>query len=372
MHLERLIVKHATEAQAREAVIRNAGHWGARANVSVDDFVGLYAIFRQGVFGRDGRLKTWVLVPEDNPETTEFYASCQVFTREVLILQPGQASPTSSFGHVVSAVLVPPEHRGKGYARRFMSLMHSVLAPHRYPNSPKAPTVDDRPSTVSVLYSAVGDYYSRCTPSEGESGWTLQKSLITTWLPPNFQLSPGTETPPIELLSESDVVATLDSDDSRIPVDLLELREKDPSKTYFAFVPTAPLNDFSVTMSKLFPGAPSDPSWGAKIPGGSDFMTWVYFRRSGLNLVVTRLRASAESFPALLGAAFQVARDMGCEGVEIWNVPEHLAEIARTTGGETTERDTNISALKWYGQQPGSGVDHTDVVWALDERYSWC
>ncbi|KAH7335644.1 hypothetical protein B0J17DRAFT_667213 [Rhizoctonia solani] len=312
-----------------------------------------------------------VLAPEDNPDTTDFYASCQILTREVLTLQPGQSSPSSSFGHAITYVFVPPANRGKGYAERLMSRVHSVLAPHRYPDPLKAPKVTDYPSTVSVLYSAVGDYYARCVPSIGESGWTLQKSLITSWPLSNVQI-PSIKgiMPRVELLSESDVTTTLDSDDSNVPADLLELQKKDPTKTYFAFVPTAPLNALPIATSKLYPGGPSNPSWGAKVSGGSDFITWVFFHRPDLRLVVTRLRATTDSFPALLDAAVRVSRDAGCESLEAWNVPEHLEEMAKASGGETAERepDDNISAFKWYGQQSDTKVDNADVVWALDER----
>ncbi|KAH7335647.1 hypothetical protein B0J17DRAFT_719248 [Rhizoctonia solani] len=189
MSLDRLIVKPATEDQAHEAVLR------------------------EGAFAREGRFKIWVLTPEDDPDTTSFFASCQTLTREVLTLESGQTLPNSSFGHGVTSVFIPPEHRGKGYAKRLVSLLHSPLAPHRYPNPLKAPTAADYPSTVSVLYSAVVDYYFRCIPSVGELGWTVQKSFITTWPLPRAQISPNTSRR-IELLAKFDVSVTLDSDDS--------------------------------------------------------------------------------------------------------------------------------------------------------------
>ncbi|KDN45863.1 hypothetical protein RSAG8_04696, partial [Rhizoctonia solani AG-8 WAC10335] len=193
MSLEHLIIKPASEAQTREAYLRHAAHWGTKAGISTDDFMKLHAALEQGMYARDGRLKHWVLVHQDNPESTDFYASCQVMTRSVLALHPGQSFPRSSFGHAITFVIVPQEYRGKGYANRFMSLLHSALAPHRYPNLTKAPTVTDPPSTASILYSAVGDYYAQCVPSVGESGWSLQSSFITTWPLSNVVIPSGTE-----------------------------------------------------------------------------------------------------------------------------------------------------------------------------------
>ncbi|KAH7337163.1 hypothetical protein B0J17DRAFT_707478 [Rhizoctonia solani] len=369
--LEYLIIKPASEPQTHEAQLRNAAYWGVKAGVSAEDYLKLNPILQQGVFARNGRLKYWVLVPQDDPETTNFFASCQVMAREVLTLHPAQNVPKSSFGHAISFVIVPPEHRGKGYANRFMSLLHSALAPHRYPNPTKAPTPTDHPSTVSILYSAVGDYYARCAPSVGESGWSRQSSCVTTWPLSSIRISPNKAfVPPTEFLSESEVTATLDSDDSHIPMELLQLQKKNPTKTYFAFVPTAPLNAYSLTMSKLTPDGSSNISWGAQISGSRDFMTWVLFDDAGFKLIITRLRASASAFPALLGAALQVAQGARCKGIEVWNIPEHLKEVVRTTGGVTAEREECIPAFKWYGQE--SRTADTDVVWAMNERYGWC
>ncbi|KAH7335646.1 hypothetical protein B0J17DRAFT_769482 [Rhizoctonia solani] len=101
-------------------------------------------------------------------------------------------------------------------------------------------------------------------------------------------------------------------------------------------------------------------------------MTWVFYGTSDLQLVISRLRATVESFPVLLNAALQAAKDTKCDSIVVWNIPEHLKEVTRATGGETTEREDDLSAFKWYDQRAGMKVDNVDVVWALDEKYSWC
>ncbi|KAG8762012.1 hypothetical protein FRC11_011660 [Ceratobasidium sp. 423] len=113
MSPDHLIIKHATEAQVHESALREAAYWGARAGISTDDYVELSGGFERGSFARDGRTNLWVLLPEDDPETTNFYASCITFTCDVLTLQPGQALPSPSFGHAITSVFVPEEHRGK-------------------------------------------------------------------------------------------------------------------------------------------------------------------------------------------------------------------------------------------------------------------
>ncbi|GAB1527417.1 hypothetical protein RhiTH_010592 [Rhizoctonia solani] len=368
MSLEYLIVKPANEAQSQEAMHRDAAYWSSRLGISPDDYMKTFVLFQQGAFGQEGRLKIWVLVPKDDPETTNFYASCQILTRKVLTLHPNQASSSSSFGHGITSVLVPPEHRRKGYAKYFMSLLHSALAPHQYPDPLRAPETTEQFSTVSILYSVVGDYYSRCIPAVGESGWALQKSFATTWPLSRAQVVTG-PTLPVELIPEADISSTLDSDDLNIHTDLLRLQKKDPTKTYFAFVPTAPLNSYSVMFGKLLMDrrGPSNLSWGARIPGTDNFMTWVFYGLEQVQLIVTRLRATPDSFPTLLAAAVRTAKDTGCESIEIWNVPEDLKMIVRKTGGKTSERTDDLAGFKWYGEHPHSGVDNRDVVWALEE-----
>ncbi|KAF8749509.1 hypothetical protein RHS01_09994 [Rhizoctonia solani] len=97
-------------------------------------------------------------------------------------------------------------------------------------------------------------------------------------------------------------------------------------------------------------GGLSNNAWGAQIPGSKDFMTWVIFNQPTLKVVITRIRASPESFPVLLDAALRVAQDAKCEGIEIGNIPAHLKEIAKASGGVTTRWDDHLPAFKWYGE----------------------
>ncbi|GAB1527418.1 hypothetical protein RhiTH_010593 [Rhizoctonia solani] len=368
MSLEDLIVRLANEAQFHGATRRDALYWAGRSGLSVEDHVTLDELLLHGAFEREGKLHIWVFVPKDNPETTDFYASCETLAREVITLQPGQSEPSSSYGHSITSVIVPPEHRRKGYAERFMSLLHSALVPHRYPDPLNTPVTFKQPSTVSVLYSVVGNYYARCVPAARESGWTIQKSFVTTWPLSNVHISQTTSSP-VESLSDTEIISALDLDDSNIPGDMLKMQKQDPEKTYFAFVPTAPLNDYSVVISKLVMKSRGVAalSWGAKIPGTNNFMAWVFHGLEQVQLVITRLRATPDLFPTLLAAAVRTAKDTGCESIEIWNVPEDLKMIARKTGGETTERTDDLAAFKWYGQNSDPKIDNKDVIWAVEE-----
>lgn len=288
------------------------------------------------------------------------------YSRKVSALYPGQTSPTSEVGHAISMVLTPPHHRGKGYATRFMSLLHAALAPQRYPDSQALMPSAHLESSVSVLYSSVGHFYSRCAPpSTSESGWTVQQSFKTIWaLSDTKEQNEDTDSLTVPLMTSSDVATTLASDDENILTDLLERQKSNPSCTYFAFTESAPLNTFPMTLSMLHPAAPKDLPWGARIRDGNDFMTWTFMHKGSM-LSATRLRATSDSFPLLLHAARRAAEQAGYKLIEVWNVPEHLAKVAKATGGTTVEREENLSAFKWYGKQPEGS---SKVVWVLDER----
>ncbi|GAB1528151.1 hypothetical protein RhiTH_011342 [Rhizoctonia solani] len=355
MSLEDLIVRLANEAQFHGATRRDALYWAGRSGLSVEDYVTLDELLLHGAFEREGKLHIWVFVPKDDPETTHFYASCETLAREVITLQPGQSEPSSSYGHSITSVIVPPEHRRKGYAERFMSLLHSALVPHRYPDPLNTSVTFKQPSTVRVLYSVVGNYYARCVPAARESGWTIQKSFVTTWPLSNVHISQTTSSP-VESLSDTEIISALDLDDSNIPGDMLKMQKQDPEKTYFAFQ----TSNEEPRCSRFI--------MGAKIPGTNNFMAWVFHGLEQVQLVITRLRATPDLFPTLLAAAVRTAKDTGCESIEIWNVPEDLKMIARKTGGETTERTDDLAAFKWYGQNSDPKIDNKDVIWAVEER----
>jgi hypothetical protein len=59
MSLDHLIVKPANEAQSQEAIHRDAAYWGDRVGITVDEYLKTFAVFEQGAFARDGKLKIW-------------------------------------------------------------------------------------------------------------------------------------------------------------------------------------------------------------------------------------------------------------------------------------------------------------------------
>jgi len=368
--LVNLMVKPVSEAQNHEVILRNASHWGARAGIGTEDFIRWTTIFDNEEYARDGKLTKWVLVPKDDPETVDFFASCQTFSRKVAVLSPGETSPTTEIGHGISLVFTPPKHRGNGYATSLMSLLHVALAPQRYPESQTMVSPTSAHSSVSVLYSDVGDFYSRCKPpSTTEPGWTINQSLKTTWVISDVkELVEGDESLVLPLATVSDVATTLASDDDNIVTNLLERQKSDPSSTYFAFTESAVLNTFLLTVASLFPAAPKDVPLGARVSDSGDFMIWGCADRNSV-LAVTRLQATVDSFPLLLRAAYRAAEQAGCKSVEVWNLPEHLAGVAESTGGSTAEKQNHLSAFKWYGKQPERS---SKIVWVLDERYVWC
>lgn len=84
-----------------------------------------------------------------------------------------------------------PAHRGKGYARHMLRLLHYLLAPpSAMPPFPKAwgeppavpAGVEMHDALFSVLYSGVGDqFYAKVTKGESEPGWIREHMTVRQW-----------------------------------------------------------------------------------------------------------------------------------------------------------------------------------------------
>lgn len=129
------------------------------------------------------------LVPRDDPETTDLLAHCETFRRRSVLRDAGsQTKDVISYG--IASVYTPANHRGKGYARHILQLVHYLIARDSLlPTYPEAwgpkPDIGPRDADFSVLYSGIGDkYYATCRQGEGTSskpGWIRLPLTARTW-----------------------------------------------------------------------------------------------------------------------------------------------------------------------------------------------
>jgi hypothetical protein len=129
------------------------------------------------------------LVPIHHDDSTDLLAHCETFRRKS-ITQSLKSDPSNVISYGVASVYTPAEHRGKGYARQLLQLLHYIIAPHAslppFPTSwGTKPVIGPMDAAFSVLYSGIGEkYYTNCRQGEGPSGragWIRQPITARTW-----------------------------------------------------------------------------------------------------------------------------------------------------------------------------------------------
>ena len=291
--------------------------------------------------------------------------SCVRYRRDVLLLPPNETKSIASTGYGIASVFTPEKHRGKGYAARMMSLLHFAIAnPNGVPAFPAAwgdapPTLVKEPAILSVLYSGIGDYYSRCSPGEG-TGWTIVNPWTTEWVVGDTGNISARIDPSVEMLSQEQAVATIVAD---VPLYIRDFESRGPSeRIQFAFQPTAGWCVFQMVRDTDHPRYLASPpkTWGARIQsqGETHFIVWTYkpLPEETPKLIVVNLRASPATFRLLFAAMLSAAQEEKHGLIEAWNVDEELGSIVEETRGRTYERKSQLPAVKWYGPGPEGNV----------------
>lgn len=247
-----------------------------------------------------------------------------------------------------------------------MRLLHYVLAPAgELGDFPEAwGSLPDRPPDVgnaifSMLWSEIGgDFYSRAGWNSPNTGWKMKSHVNTVWRCRDI----SEPLVCIRWLSERDCVQLWEEDAQFIEESFSNLTRLE-KQTTCAFLPNGGLAAFQIRRAIMYlPGSPHLPMpryWGAEMLAetGRAYATWVInISRTPASLAVTRLRANKKSFPKLLSAAMEAARQNGCASVEICSLDSSLKKLAEELGGEDTEDMTCIPSLAWYGPEQADEV----------------
>ncbi len=252
-----------------------------------------------------------------------------------------------------------------------MRLLHWVLAPPNtlppFPSEWGLPPPDGpRDGQFSALYSDIGStFYHDCGPTPiASSGWKTISPISTSWKVDGDSDS-SVDTSNWTLLTEEDAYAIWEKD-SKAMEDDVAAAAKATGNVAFSFLPTGGVAKYTI-QSTLSP----DKFWGvARRTGISEslspdaYATWTY-EHGTQTIVLTRLRASAQEFPALLDKLKEAARTLGKDTIEAWNVPEHLQNVVQKTGGKRVKRDKHLSAVKWYGPE---GFEWGELAWVFNEK----
>lgn len=388
--LHSLSIFPATREQTIESRKRTVAHW--RVRLSEEEYMKRDEVMDDYEHARE-KMTTWVLAPRSDPQTLDFLAACETFRRTCVsspIAAEGemrQAEEVISYG--VASVYTPAPKRGKGYASHMMRLLHWVLAqpnylPPSFPDqwgSPPDLVVGRGDARFSVLYSDVGGgFYSECGPDlTPGSGWTVGSVVQTTWdITPELlkATANGDSVGQWRWLSAEDVKLVWEVDADLIKKEIASLAPKD--KVSFACLPDQGVASFSIDRTMRFttdlkPILPLD-IWGVQLvvaqSQGSDptFATWTIDTQSLVpTIIVTRLRASEATFPALMSKLIEAAKNAQAQKLDIWNLAPQFQGVAHAMGGRTWERNEHLASFKWYGKE-----SNAEVEWLFNERFCWC
>lgn len=306
------------------------------------------------------------------------------YRRKGLAKTPDANEAEEVFGYGVASVYTPPQNRGKGYARHMMSLLHWVLAPRadlpQFPQrwGPPPPEVAGCGNArFSALYSDIGpDFYKLCGPDEDSLGWVVREPVGTVWQVPEdvSTIEFLDSTLPVEWLDEEGCKAIWEQDVQLMREDM---KKTSSARTLFTFLPNEGTGPFLQRRAVFFlynQQRPIPSKWGVILhPNGAElsdkdhsptFATWTLEVDPGATtLILTRLRATRDTFPQLLANVLLAARECDMDRVDVWNLPKDLEDLAHLLKGKTEARDEHLNAFKWYGKERSE-----DVEWLYNEK----
>lgn len=267
-----------------------------------------------------------------------------------------------------------------------MSLLHWAIAPDSSFLVPfpvdvwgAPPTKVDTPyyARFSALWSDVGRvFYESCgpLPTVRNGGWVVRDIESTKW---RVEAVGGLEEKESEIvedgwewLDENGVERVWKEDIQEIKKDLVSASEHvGTGKALFAYLPHEGTGAFLHQKNALAVKSvrPSVQTFGVVSRRNAKvFATWALDIRPPPppTLILTRIRATPETFEGVLEKVLEAAKKYGMKEVEVWNLDKSLKEMATTLGGETKSLREHLASFKWYGEEA-----EEDVVWLFNEKW---
>ncbi|KAG2076269.1 hypothetical protein BDR04DRAFT_1003597 [Suillus decipiens] len=383
VELASLSLFRATPAQIEETRRRRWPHLGG--TLSLEEYITRDEKMDVLEHATEGKMITWVLAPREDPTTLDFMSACRTYKRASLVVYPpsfpsgpNSVHETTSYG--IAAVFTPPSKRGRGYARHMMRLLHWVIASRdNLPEFPEAwgtppeEVADAGGGLFSVLWSDVGEeFYRSAGPGSEGDGWEKRELVSTIW-------EVGAEEGDDEgwkWLTQEQLKGLWYHDAGLIRKELENmpvkngLCEVERPTALVTCLPTNGVAAFQIpraTYTSNFSMAGG--LWGVQSLSNPDtYASWsVEMQPSPPMLIVTRLRASEDSFAGLITKIKQVARRSGIRKVELWNLQVGLRDVAEKMGGRTSIQSEHLPQIMWYG--PGTTKN---VEWVHNEKFCWC
>ncbi|ORY35378.1 hypothetical protein BCR39DRAFT_509147 [Naematelia encephala] len=369
---------------------------------SWEDFVAIHQQERrEGIWSKDKRLLTWVLVKRDALDG-EIYAGCETYRRTALVRRKGSEEVEQASTYGIASVVTPVKHLRQGYATHLLRLLHYMIAeptflpcfPSTWGNPP--PCIPDNmaryvPKAISsILWSDVGSiFYERCTIGESRKGWVVRDDQC-------FELVWKLHPPPLtDTISESieelhDVSGIADE---MTASHLNKLRDIDIDNCGQSVWTTEPSStgvmDFIAEKGKYGSQSEERDSSKAEVRGlryhgskkdGSDdtvILFTPYNINIGARLLITAtlgLEAHPERLEALIGALDKYGIAAKRTEGWIWGLGDDSEVVRRWKSldgrevrcGRRAEKDGHLLGVAWYGHE-GDSADMLDT-----SMWSWC
>jgi hypothetical protein len=322
------------------------------------------------------------------------------FRRNGLIVRKSNnGTPEEVVCYGVASVFTPEKNRRQGYANHMMRLLHWVIgggtSGAEFPDAwgmPPTPVHEVTVGVCSVLYSDVGpDFYRRCGKVPQEEGWIVRGANAMVWnveeqlashpSAQNMELDIGSNAQNWKWLDEEGCKAIWDADERLMRAEIVEAvsalskrAQQTDLKCHFTVLPSGGTAASQIARSKFYLDSANkgqtEAIWGVTLDtedaAEHAFATWA-LDLPAPTMILTRLRATEETFPTVLSGVLEIASKAGMKRVEAWNLPQHLQATARQLGGTYEEREEHLSAISWYGKEQLG-----EIVWSFNERFCWC
>lgn len=210
---------------------------------------------------------------------------------------------------------------------------------------------------MSVLYSDVGNYYSRIKRETVDpalaSGWEIVGPYNVTW--PVTGTAEGVPSS-FKTLEQSDLEQICEQDASMLQNEVIA--SQCPSA--FSILPSKDQMDWQIARCMFYDtfrlpksryDFPYIDNWGCQFgkPGDLDwaFAIWSYDIPER-NLIILRLRCNTpKQLREIVELAQAAANKQGMNSITAWNVDERLLE---GTSWRNVERKEHLPAMAWYGE----------------------
>jgi len=213
---------------------------------------------------------------------------------------------------------------------------------------------------MSVLYSDVGDYYSRVKRHRSDpalaTGWDITGAHHVVWPVEKDSLTvTNSENTVFHKLQEED----LDKICKRDAELLCKEVKANSAGSAFAILPTKDQMDWPILRAKFYdnfrhPASrnhfPHIDDWGCQ-SGNSEAPEWAFaiwsYNFNERALTILRLRCTtAEQLREIVRRAHKAASAQGMDVITAWNVDER---VLAGTGWQNVESKEHLPAMAWYG-----------------------